>query len=48
MGPKPFARLSSLLVDPRDICPPQAPNLCVDFKIIDPKIIGPACGFDFR
>jgi hypothetical protein len=27
MGPKPFARPSSLLVDSGDICPPQAPNL---------------------
>jgi hypothetical protein len=47
MGPKPFVRPSSLLVDPGDICPPQAPNLWVDFEIIGQKILGPACGFDF-
>jgi hypothetical protein len=34
-----------LLVDPGDICPPQAPNLWVDFEIIDSKVPGPACGF---
>jgi hypothetical protein len=33
-----------LLVDPGDICPPQAPDLWVDFEIIGPKILGPACG----
>jgi hypothetical protein len=27
IGPRPFARPSSLPVDPGDICPPQAPNL---------------------
>jgi hypothetical protein len=48
IGPKPFARPSCLLVDPGDIRPPQAPNLCVDFKIINPKILGPACDFDFH
>jgi hypothetical protein len=48
MGPKSFTRPSSLLVVLGDICPPQAPNLCVDFEIIDPKILGPAYGFDFR
>jgi hypothetical protein len=42
MGPESFARPSSLLVDPRDICPPQAPNLWVDFETIGPKILGPA------
>jgi hypothetical protein len=47
MGPNPYARPSSLLVDPGDICPPQAPNLWVDFEIIGPKILGPACSFDF-
>jgi hypothetical protein len=26
MGPKPFVRPSSLLVDPGDICPPQWPS----------------------
>jgi hypothetical protein len=46
-GPKPFVRSSSLLVDPGDICPPQAPNLWVDFEIIGPKILGPACYFGF-
>jgi hypothetical protein len=43
MGLGPFVRPSYLLVDPGDICPPQAPNLCVDFEIIGPKILGPAC-----
>jgi hypothetical protein len=47
MGPKPFVRPSRLLVDPGDICPPQAPNLLVDFEIISPKILGPACVFYF-
>jgi hypothetical protein len=41
-GPKPLARPSCLLMDPRDICPPQAPNLWVDFEIISPKILDPA------
>jgi hypothetical protein len=27
------------------MCPPQAPNLWVDFEIIDSKVLGPACGF---
>jgi hypothetical protein len=40
-------RSFSLLVNPGDICPPQAPNLWVDFGITDPKILGPACGFLF-
>jgi hypothetical protein len=43
IGPKPFARPSCLLVDLEDIYPPQAPNLWVDFEIISPKILGPAC-----
>jgi hypothetical protein len=47
MGPKSSVWPSSLLVDPGDICPPQASNLWVDFEIIGPKILGPACGFDF-
>jgi hypothetical protein len=34
-----------LLVDPGDICPPQDPNLWVDFEIIYSKVLGPACGF---
>jgi hypothetical protein len=37
-GPKQSFRL---LVDPVDICPPQAPNLWVDFEIIDSKVSGP-------
>jgi hypothetical protein len=41
-GLKPLARPFCLLVDPGDICPPQAPNLWVDFEIIIPKILGPA------
>jgi hypothetical protein len=47
-GPESFVRPSSLLVDSGDICPPQAPNLWVDFETIAPKILGPACSFDFR
>jgi hypothetical protein len=47
MGPKLFARPSSLLVDPGDICPPQAPNLSVDFEIIGSKILDLACGLRF-
>jgi hypothetical protein len=43
--PWPRARPSRLLVDPGDICPPQAPNLRVDFEIISPKILGLAYGF---
>jgi hypothetical protein len=44
-GPRHGARTFCLLVDPRDICPPQAPNLLVDFEIIEPKILGPVYGF---
>jgi hypothetical protein len=40
----PFVRSFILLVDPGDICPPQAPDLWVDFEIIGPKILGRACG----
>jgi hypothetical protein len=40
----PFVRSFILLVDPRDICPPQAPDLWADFEINVPKILGPACG----
>jgi hypothetical protein len=40
----PFVRSFILLVDPGDICPPQAPDLWADFEINDPKIPGPACG----
>jgi hypothetical protein len=47
LGPRPFARSFSLLVDPGDIRPPQAPNLWVDFETIGPKILGPACSFWF-
>jgi hypothetical protein len=39
----PFVRSFILLVDPGDICPPQAPDLWVDFEVISPKIPGPAC-----
>jgi hypothetical protein len=38
----PFVRSFILLVDPRDICPPQAPDLWADFGINDPNILGPA------
>jgi hypothetical protein len=40
----PWARSFILPVDSGDICPPQAPDLWVDFEIISPKILGPACG----
>jgi hypothetical protein len=38
----PFVRSFILLVDPGDICPPQAPDLWADFEINGPKILGPA------
>jgi hypothetical protein len=44
---RPFARSFSLPVDPGDICPPQGPNLWVDFEMNGPKILGLACSFDF-
>jgi hypothetical protein len=40
----PFVRSFILLVDPGDICPPQAPDLWADFEINGPKIPGLACG----
>jgi hypothetical protein len=42
---RPFVRPFILPVDLRDIYPPQAPNLWVDFEINGPKILGPACSF---
>jgi hypothetical protein len=39
----PFVRSFILLVDPWDICPPQAPDLWADFEINGPKILGLAC-----
>jgi hypothetical protein len=36
-------RSFTLLVDPGDICPPQAPDLWVNLEVISPKIPGPAC-----
>jgi hypothetical protein len=39
----PLVRYFTLLVDPGDICPPQAPDLWVDLEVISPKILGPAC-----
>jgi hypothetical protein len=39
----PFVRSFIPLVDPGDICPPQAPDLCADFEINGPKILGPTC-----
>jgi hypothetical protein len=39
----PFVRSFTLPVDPGDICPPQAPDIWVDFEVISPKILGPAC-----
>jgi hypothetical protein len=38
-------RSFTLLVDPGDIRPPQAPDLWVDFEITGPKILGLACSF---
>jgi hypothetical protein len=38
----PFVRSFILLVNPGDICPPQAPDLWVDFEINGPMILGPA------
>jgi hypothetical protein len=39
----PFVRSFTLLVDPGDIYPPQAPDLWVNLEVISPKIPGPAC-----
>jgi hypothetical protein len=39
----PLVRSFTLPVDPGDICPPQAPDLWVDFDVISPKIPGPTC-----
>jgi hypothetical protein len=39
----PFVRSFILLVDPGDICPPQAPDLWADFEINGSRILGPAC-----
>jgi hypothetical protein len=36
-------RSFTLLVDPGDIYPPQAPDLWVYLEVISPKISGPAC-----
>ena len=41
----PFVRSFTLLVDPGDICPPQAPDLWVDLEVISPKIPGPKNNF---
>jgi len=40
----PFVRSFTLLVDPGDIYPPQAPDLWVNLEVISPKIPGPAYG----
>jgi hypothetical protein len=40
-----FVRSFALPVDPGDICPPQAPDLWVDFEVFSPKIPGPACRY---
>jgi hypothetical protein len=40
----PFVRSFILLVDPGDICPPQALDLWADFEINGSKILGLACG----
>jgi hypothetical protein len=42
-APGPFVRSFTLLVDPGDIYPPQAPDLWVNLEVISPKILGPAC-----
>jgi hypothetical protein len=39
----PFVRSFTLLVDPGDIYPPQAPDLWVNLEVISPKIPGPVC-----
>jgi hypothetical protein len=39
----PLVRSFTLLVDPGDICPPQAPDLWVNLEVISPKIPGPSC-----
>jgi hypothetical protein len=39
---RPFVRSYTLLVDPGDIYPPQAPDLWVNLEVISPKIPGPA------
>jgi hypothetical protein len=36
-----FVRSFTLLVDPGDIYPPQAPDLWVNLEVISPKIPGP-------
>ena len=40
----PFVGSFTLLVDPVDIYPPQAPDLWVNLEVISPKIPGPTCG----
>jgi hypothetical protein len=39
----PFVGSFTLLVDPGDIYPPQAPDLWVNLEVINPKIPGPSC-----
>ena len=41
----PFVRSFTLLVDPGDIYPPQAPNLWVDLEVINLKIQRPKNDF---
>ena len=41
----PFVRSFTLLVDPGDIYPPQAPDLWVNLEVINPKIQGPKNDF---
>jgi hypothetical protein len=41
----PHASVFRFLVDLGNICPPQAPNLRVDFEIIDSKVPSPTYGF---
>jgi hypothetical protein len=39
----PFVGSFTLLVDPGDIYPPQAPDFWVNLEVINPKIPGPTC-----
>jgi hypothetical protein len=45
-GPGAFREAFLPSSGPGEICPPQAPNLCVDFEIIGPEILGLAYDFE--
>jgi hypothetical protein len=47
LGPRAFREVFYPSGGPGDICPPQAPDLWVDFEITSPKILGPACSLWF-